>query len=378
MASARQLLYHAHEGKSLPWTTELVRGMRQLREDGRYWRVDDAVGFCTGPNSIGGIYPLTPQVWRSWHEGDTLFLAREILGTLGEVEYQYQHTAPILTTSPDFDQLGRPILLWEDTDGAVWLHWFDPVVGDMTTQSIGPGRTPRMATTRAYKRAGSTTDSERLVFYCDDTGILKMLRQAERFQNAYAVGTQPAPMLELLQATKSLFGGLIVVGAYRDGLEVKAHVQHYRDDSADLVIGDDRFGIEQAGMGRDTNLFAMNSTYGLIEVSAVDATAMSRDNDTFVMDLGESTVEIGTFMDTPGSMRRDSNLYNMVAESAEVDLGDPALFTQPSDSPGSIIRDSNLYSMAAALAVVSVPEPDVVGAVGSRDNNTFIMEAHID
>src|SRR5690554_415311 len=133
-----------------------------------------------------------------------------------EPELSYEHTDVIDSVSLEFDQLGRRLIAFESA-GDVFLIWHDPVPGTMVVTNWGSGYTPQIVTD-TYRRTGGSADSERLLFYVDNTSKqIVYRRQNDRYQVAYALPSAPADIVELLKVSKNIYGGLTVLYCYDDG-----------------------------------------------------------------------------------------------------------------------------------------------------------------
>lgn len=221
-----------------------IQNMRPLHEDENYWRLVDHFDYIDGPPDLGERYTKENITWKSWIENTEtegkIWLTR--LGTESPLEYlMYTHTSPVQSVSVEFDQLGRQIISFE-SEGEVYLYWYDPNLSADTLQHLGTGITP-IACTDSYLRTGNTSGSERFVFYRDTlTKRVVGHRQSDRYSTAYEVApNETREVLELLQVSKNLIGAFVVVAAVRDfdGSVVQV-VWDYREHGVGAInIGSD-------------------------------------------------------------------------------------------------------------------------------------------
>src|SRR5690606_6423249 len=93
----------------------------------------------------------------------------------------------------------------------------DPLTSTMVVSNFGAGYNPQVVTD-TYRRTGGSADSERLLFYVDNTTKqIVYRRQDDRYQTVYTLPAAPADVVELLKVSKNLYGGLTVLYCYDDG-----------------------------------------------------------------------------------------------------------------------------------------------------------------
>lgn len=97
-----------------------------------------------------------------------------------------------------FDQNSRPFVCWE-TDGKIWIHYYDPVEEEMRTRELCSGRTPRAKLD--VRRGRLSGESDIILFYInDDEDRVEYRLQRDRYDDAYATDLEDVSnvYLELL------------------------------------------------------------------------------------------------------------------------------------------------------------------------------------
>lgn len=79
-----------------------------------------------------------------------------------------------------FDQLMRVVLAWRQTDGNVYLRWYDSVVAGQVITNFGPGETPRclLDDSRPLQTVAGTSD---VLFFYVRAGALYYRQQRDRY-----------------------------------------------------------------------------------------------------------------------------------------------------------------------------------------------------
>lgn len=123
---------------------------------------------------------LLVKLWqmRAMQDGSDLLLSAS-----GVAEYAwYTHNRPIEQVSLAFDQNGRPVVAFVDSDGAAFLRWFDPTPNEIVTVAIGYATTPRVTLDDA--RAFNGANSDVILGYVRD-GVVRYRQQRDRFTIEY-------------------------------------------------------------------------------------------------------------------------------------------------------------------------------------------------
>src|SRR5690554_297548 len=243
MSTAKQLISAFVDAPPLYWDRSYVQNMREIRGYPNWWRIRDDVAYIDGPPNEGEQYTRDLYVWsveivkdedtgentnklELYDLDNTLEETTEVVN--GETVYRwkyreqepeltYEHTDVIDSVSLEFDQLGRRLIAFESA-GDVFLIWYDPLPGTMVVTNWGAGYTPQIVTD-TYRRTGGSADSERLLFYVDNTTKqIVYRRQNDRYQTAYALPSAPSDVVEILKVSKNIYGGLTVLYCYDDGL----------------------------------------------------------------------------------------------------------------------------------------------------------------
>ena len=123
---------------------------------------------------------LLSKVWECRVNHDS---AQLLLGIVDEPkQVWFTHSKIILEASLSFDQNGRPVIAFTDTDDACWLLWFDPVPNNFVTFSITGAITPRV--TLDDVRSFNSANSDVILGYIR-SGIIRYRRQRDRFTVEY-------------------------------------------------------------------------------------------------------------------------------------------------------------------------------------------------
>src|SRR5690554_2053224 len=242
MSTAKQLISSFVDAPPLYWDRSYVQNMREIRGYPNWWRIRDDVAYIDGPPNEGEQYTRDLYVWsveivkdEDTGENTNKLELYDLDNTLeestsvvnGETVYRwkyreqepeltYEHTDVIDSVSLEFDQLGRRLIAFESA-GDVFLIWYDPVISTITVTNWGEGYTPFIVTD-TYRRTGGSADSERLLFYVDNTTKqIVYRRQNDRYQTAYTLPAAPSDVVEILKVSKNLYGGLTVLYCYDDG-----------------------------------------------------------------------------------------------------------------------------------------------------------------
>ena len=241
MGTAKQLIPTFVDAQPIVWNRDFVQNMRHIRGYPNWWRIRDDQSFIDGPPSEGEQYTRELFIWRaeivkdaSDENTDTLELYNlaEFLTVTEEVvdgetiySYKYRDTLPALSythtdvidsVSLEFDQLGRRMVAFESM-GDVFLLWYDSQAGGTVVTNWGAGYNPFIVTD-TYRRTGGSGDSERLLFYVDNTTKqIVYRRQLDRFTIEYTLPDAPQDVVELIKVSKNIYGGLTVLYCYDDG-----------------------------------------------------------------------------------------------------------------------------------------------------------------
>lgn len=234
MSTSLQLIPAYLDSKPVDWRRDYVKNMRSIRGYPTYWRIRDDIAYIDGPPAERERYTRELFTWSieivkdaQGNNTDTFEvyntqdkLARTTTTVGGDTEYRYQwtkvppnytyqHTDIIDSVSIEFDQNARPIIAYEAA-GIIWLYWYDPQAQVMKHTDWGAGSNPCLVST-SYRRVGPVT-SERLLFYLDTTsGLVVYRRQSDRYGIKHQLPPTSAPAVELLKASKNLYGGITCV-----------------------------------------------------------------------------------------------------------------------------------------------------------------------
>ena len=100
--------------------------------------------------------------------------------------------------------------------------------------------------TDTYRRTGGSADSERLLFYVDNTTKQIVYRkQLDRFTIEYTLPDAPQDVVELIKVSKNIYGGITALYCYDDG-------------AGGLLTGSFTAmpGVDTVAIGTDNGLFS--------------------------------------------------------------------------------------------------------------------------
>lgn len=218
MGTARELLYDTVYGDDAVLYKDYLQASRPIRGYPNFFRLRDDVSFVDGPQNFGQRYLPEDIIWRAEVLGDkrTIYVVRE---DNSPFSLTYVHNADVDNVSLEFDQNGRLMFAFE-SEGRIFLRWFDPIPADTVTFEIGEGITPRLATDN-YNRTTGAAGSERFLFYIRE-GNLYARRQSDRYTIEYLCYDFSGNAVELLEARPTLYGNFCAVVAERAALGVRA------------------------------------------------------------------------------------------------------------------------------------------------------------
>jgi len=104
-----------------------------------------------------------------------------------------------------------------ESAGDVNLLFFDSQAGAQVVTNYGAGYNPFIVTD-TYIRSGDSADSERLLFYVNNTTKQIVYRkQLDRFTIEYTLPDAPQDIVELIKVSKNIYGGITALYCYDDG-----------------------------------------------------------------------------------------------------------------------------------------------------------------
>jgi len=327
-----------------------IENMRPLREDERYWRFVDHFDFIDGPPEIGEVYTKENITWRVALKGgpsgdnSTIYVTK-----LGERDSEnvsqdiYTHTAAIDAVSLEFDQNGRLLILFESL-GEIFLYWYDPLEEQTVLKSFGFGRTP-VACTDNYWRLGGSAASERFMFFVEDPSRkIVAYRQLDRYDVKYVINPEDSrEVLELLQVSKTLDGGLAVVAAVQevDGSVVQVVWVSRENGANSKHVNSDRDIWSAATMQLSSGAVSQFSVYDARNaIHPVRSTAGLSFN-SGVFNLIDSVVNIGK----PGGS------YQGTHESAEMFFNQPVFTLYNVSKKASLLSAEELQLSAGQITL---------------------------
>lgn len=365
MSTARQLLYQKVEGAPSIIYSAYIENMRQLRAAPNYWRFVDTKSWVDGPPGIQVQFTKHNIVWKAEIDplDDTkVHLYNETDNAPGVISFTLQHTETIVAVSLEFDQVGRPLIVYEDTLGNINLYWYNPVLADTEQTVLTAGITPHICSTRYFKTQGSA-DSERIIFYCNPTaGTVHYRRQDDRYTIEYDVDPSVTDVLEVIAASKNIYGGLTVVAARQNVDETVELISWTaRQDATNIkvIVGSDRDNYDVVG-----TLSVTSATLPIFSIA--DALIFARDTDTTTLSITGFSLADMAIQDSTNTVAQ-TNLLGLAPSTATtsdiaivdtvntVAASEPLMaLTFPSVSLGGI-------SIQAALVTVTSYGPDLLG-----------------
>lgn len=211
MGTARELLYSAVYGDDAVRYKEYKQGVRNIRGYPNYFRLRDDVTFSNGPVQLSGKYDGV-NVWRAevLKDKHNIYVQR---ASDASHKLLYTHSSPVENVSLQFDQAGRPMFTFE-SEGKVFLRWFDPVPAQTVTEEVSEGITPKIIND-SLVNPGSIQSSERFLFYLK-AGNLYWRRQSERFTVEHLAKDFESKAVELLEAGPTLYGNISCIVCYEE------------------------------------------------------------------------------------------------------------------------------------------------------------------
>lgn len=293
-----------------------IENMRPLREDDRYWRLKDTVSWSNVKSLRAGMSKFALDLWRAEITGDLsnqILLVNESASTdetqVTDDRYFVDHTKEILSVSLEFDQLQRPLMVFQDVDSDIWLYWYDPQLSAQTSTLMGKGITPHICTTNYY-RFGNTTNSERFLFYIEqDTRNVVGFRQNDRYSTKLTISSSEYCM-ELLECSKTYYGGLAVIGCIKTATgDVIQKTWTSLWNGSPRALGTDQDLLER-------NTFACNATitqpliYEAANKNSVNESALvaSVTIGTLSMSIYEKVIKVVEGGTTGASVPKDSGI----------------------------------------------------------------------
>jgi len=257
--------------------------------------------------------------------------------------------------------------------GDVFLIWYDSQAGDTVVTNWGAGYNPQIVTD-TYRRTGGSEDSERLLFYVDNTAKqIVYRRQLDRFQTVYTLPSAPSDVVELLKVSKNLYGGLTVLYCYDDGAGGLLTGSFTARDFANGVnIGTDGFVKEktkfQPSEGTVLSFVLMISS---VETgNQVSATQLTPSNGSILeFNIRSSTIKLNP-QTSSGSI---ASITNGTIDAFSIK--ESIIFVEQSASGSlSVNADGSIDSFALKETLIEVSEQDIAELlVGTGDITTFTL-----
>lgn len=359
----RRLLTNFIDAQPLYWGRPYVQNMREIRGYPNWWRIRDDEAYIDGPPQEGQQYTKELFNWKveivkdveqgentntlelynlvNTFEESTTDVNGETIYSFKDMgvppELSYEHTDVIDSVSLEFDQLGRRLIAFESA-GDVFLIWYDPVISSITVTNWGAGYNPQIVTD-TYRRVGGSVNSERVLFYVDNTTKqIVYRRQNDRYQIVYALPSAPADIVELLKVSKNLYGGLTALYCYDDGTgSLKTGSFTARDDEDVVNIGTDRHPESQASVTAASGSivdFVLKSN--VKETEHVDKVSFIPDSGTIIdFVLRENTVNLNNKTCTASVSPATGTISDFSLKSVQIDA-------EPQKSSASISVTSGI------------------------------------
>jgi len=403
MGTAKQLIPTFVDAQPIVWNRDFVQNMRHIRGYPNWWRIRDDQSFIDGPPSEGEQYTKELFIWRaeivkdaSDENTDTLELYNlaEFLTVTEEVvngetiySYKYRDTLPALrythtdvidSVSLEFDQSGRRMVAFESM-GDVFLIWYDSQVGDTVVTNWGAGYNPQIVTD-TYRRTGGSSDSERLLFYVDNTTKQIVYRkQLDRFGVVYTLPAAPQDIVELLKVSKNLYGGLTVLYCYDDGAGGLLTGSFTARDFVDGIhIGTDGFVKETYSLfqEKDGTIETFNIKQAKLFIEALELISPVSGNGLITDFILESkTVHLNT------QTSEDSIIFvidGTIGTFAIVDESDPVILLSDQQNSNTFIAntDGDIQSFVLKNSIIQIPQQTELAIellISAGTVNTFTL-----
>lgn len=395
MNTAKQLISAFVDAPPLYWDRSYVQNMREIRGYPNWWRIRDDVAYIDGPPQEGQQYTKDLFNWKveivkdeDTGENTNKLELYNLVNTLeesttvvnGETVYSYKyrevppeleytHTDVIDSVSVEFDQLGRRLIAFESS-GDIFLIWYDPVQSSITVTNWGAGHTPYIVTD-TYRRTGGSADSERLLFYVDNTTKqIVYRRQNDRYQTSYPLPAAPNDVVEILKVSKNIYGGLTVLYVYEDNgqLTTGSFTARFAEDAVAIgTDGDIVDSLEQKVLSGTVTLFSLKE--GAVNVAGESSSMLSGISGAITFfELRPAQIFLNEQEDTSAVLANSGTVSLFELKSSLINVG-------PFESSSNILHSSGditLFNLAFSRIDIESFEGESTSVVPiSGDITTF-------
>jgi len=287
-------------------------------------------------------------------------------------DFSYTHTDVVDSVSLEFDQLGRRMLAFEAA-GDINLLFFDTLVGAQVVTNYGAGYNPFIVTD-TYRRTGGSADSERLLFYVDNTTKqIVYRRQLDRFTIKYTLPDAPQDVVELIKVSKNIYGGITALYCYEESPGVLTTGSFTALlSSEELALGTD--GEIGGIVSLETNTaFLENFSIAVkrLQVSANDSTSLQQSSSTLnSFSIESSLVNTASSSSTSFGLIT-AGLQDFLLESSVT----PVNLSEQTDATNAlVVSDAALLGFSLKVIKITfsaVPDTTVTLANTSASLNNF-------